>query len=393
MDKGSIIQPGDLRWINLTTYLAVGVVGVLGMGSLAALGTLAAALAGLLFALLCAAFALLYAFATRSQTILRHPHWYFAAQVALFLVLMTLRSPSGAFTFLLFILTIQATIMFPGRVAARWVALFFLLDGLNGILTLDLENALGSILFNTAAYLLVGMLGHSTRQTELARRDNQELVEILQMAQKQLQELAVVDERNRLAREIHDGLGHYLTATTMQIQGARALLESTDAATQAPAALGALGKAETLLQETLADVRRSVQALRATPSESRPLPGAIDDLVAECRAVAGLLTNFELLGTPRPLNPQVELTLYRAAQEGLTNIRKHAQAASVSVVLWYDVDNVGLRVADDGRGIGVAPPQGYGLLGLRERVQIVGGSVHIDSAPGQGCRLEVEIPA
>jgi signal transduction histidine kinase len=115
--------------------------------------------------------------------------------------------------------------------------------------------------------------------------------------------------------------------------------------------------------------------------------------VAECRAAAGLAAQFDLLGTPRPLNPQVELTLYRAAQEGLTNVRKHAQAASVSVVLWYDADKVGLRIADDGQGIGAALSHGYGLLGLRERVLIVGGAVDIDNMPGQGCRLEVEIPA
>jgi len=217
-------------------------------------------------------------------------------------------------------------------------------------------------------------------------------IETLQLVQKQLQELAVVEERNRLAREIHDGLGHYLTATTMQLQGAKALLETTGAALQAPAALGALGKAETLLQEALVDVRRSVRSLRAAPTESHSLPDAIRDLVAECHTAAGLATQFDLHGTPRPLNPQVELTLYRAAQEGLTNVRKHAQAANLSVVLWYADGNVGLRIADDGQGIG-ATLHGYGLLGLRERVQIVGGTAGVDSAPGQGCRLEVEIPA
>jgi signal transduction histidine kinase len=387
MHKGRIIQPSDMRWVNLTGYLAVAVIGVLGAGSLSSPP------ARLLFALLCVAFALVNLIATRTGAIARRPHWYFAAQTLLFVGMMALRPPSDAFIFLLFILTIQASIIFPGRLAVRWIVPFYLLGSSLGFLTLDLENAFGTMLLNSAAFLLVGMLGHSTRQTELARRDNQELVEILQTAQRQLQELAVVEERNRLAREIHDGLGHYLTATTMQIQGAKALLETTGAATQAPDALGALGKAETLLQEALADVRRSVGSLRAVPTESRSLPGAIGDLVAECRTAAGLTTRFDLQGTPRPLNPQVELTLYRAAQEGLTNVRKHAQAASVSVVLWYDAGKVGLRIADDGQGIGAALNNGYGLLGLRERVQIVGGAVGIDSAPGQGCRLEVEIPA
>lgn len=387
MRKVGTIQPGDMRWVNLTTYLAVAVMGALGVGGLTG------PLLRLLFTLLCVGFALVYQIATSTGAIVRRPHWYFAVQALLFLGLLSLGSRSDAFVFLLFILTIQASIIFSGRIAIRWIVLFFLLGSASSFLTLDLENALGTMLFNSTAYLLVGMLGHSIRQAELARRDNQELVEILQTVQKQLQELAVVEERNRLAREIHDGLGHYLTATTMQIQGAKALLESTGAATQAPAALGALGKAEILLQEALSDVRRSVASLRAAPAENRPLPAIIGDLVAECQSVAGLATMFDLRGTPRTLNPQVEITLYRAAQEALTNVRKHAQAANVSVVLWYDAEKVGLRIADDGQGIGEALTQGYGLLGLRERVQIVGGTVGVESAPGHGCRLEVEIPA
>jgi signal transduction histidine kinase len=387
MHKNGMIQLGDMRWVNLTTYLVVVAVGILGVGSLASLPT------RLLFALLCVAFALVSLIATRTGAIARRPHWYFATQALLFLGLVALRSPSDAFTFLPFILTIQASIIFPGRVAARWIVLFFLLGSSLNFLNLEIENAIGAALFSGAAYLLVGMLGHSTRQIELARRDNQELVDILQAAQKQLQELAVVDERNRLAREIHDGLGHYLTATTIQIQGARALIETTGAAAQAPAALDALGKAETLLQEALADVRRSVRALRDAPATRRPLHSAIGELVAECQSDARLEVCYDLLGTPRPLGSQAELTLYRAAQEGLTNVRKHAQAERVQVVLWYDAGKVGLRIVDDGQGIGAAAAHGYGLVGLRERVQIVGGAVGIASEPGQGCKLDVEIPA
>jgi signal transduction histidine kinase len=216
----------------------------------------------------------------------------------------------------------------------------------------DPENAIGSALFNIAVFFLAGMIGHSTRQTELARRANQQLLEELQTAHNQLHDLAVAEERNRLAREIHDGLGHYLTATTMQVQGAKALLENTDAASQAPAALGALGKAEILLQEALADVRRSVAALRAAPTENRPLPAAIGDLVAECQALAGLEAQFDLVGLPRSLHSQIELTLYRVTQEGLTNVRKHAQAGRVEVVLAYDNDKVGLSIVDDCQGMG-----------------------------------------
>ena len=130
-----------------------------------------------------------------------------------------------------------------------------------------------------AVYLFTALFGYAIQTAESARLRNQELLIDLQAAQDKIKDLAVSEERNRLAREIHDGLGHYLTATTMQIQGAKAVLESTGAAAQAPVALGALGKAETLLQEALTDVRRSVAALRITEGDNRPLQETLTDLV------------------------------------------------------------------------------------------------------------------
>ncbi|HRV95543.1 MAG TPA: histidine kinase, partial [Anaerolineae bacterium] len=278
MDKEPILPLTNLRLIHVATYLTAVVIGVLGAGGLTNLP------ARLAFVTLCLAFALVYAVAVRSDNFVRRAHLYFTVQTGLFIGLIALRSPSGAFPFLLFILAIQATIVFPGRVAVRWLAIFYLLASFSEYLMADLENAIGGAIFYIAVFFLAGMIGHSTRRAELTSRFNQELVDVLQTARHQLQELAVVEERNRLARDIHDGLGHYLTATTMQVQGARALLATTDAATQAPTALDALSKAETLLQEALADVRRSVGALRTTPANQKPLPAAIGDLVAECRA-------------------------------------------------------------------------------------------------------------
>ncbi len=382
MRKTVILPLSPIRLINLATYLAVIVVALLGAGSLSALP------ARLAFVLLCLAFALVYAAAVRREDFARWAHWYFVAQTLLFLGLLGLRSPSGAFTFLLFLLAIHATTVFPARLAARWVTLFYLLAGLADFLTNDLENAIGSIIFNIAVFLLAAMIGHSTRQAELARRANRQLIEELQAAQHQLRDLAVAEERNRLAREIHDGLGHYLTATTMQIQGARALLENSGGGDQA---LNALNKAETLLQEALADVRRSVAALRAAPPNSRPLATTLAALVAECREIDGLDAFFELLGEPRPLNSQVELTLYRVVQEGLTNIRKYARACRVEVTLGYDPGRVILTICDDGQGSS-DPGGGFGLVGLRERVQLVGGTLTIDTGPEQGFQLKVEIP-
>ncbi len=202
----------------------------------------------------------------------------------------------------------------------------------------------------------------------------------------QAEELATAKERNRVAREIHDSLGHYLTVINVQIEAARAVMQS-----DRERALDALSKAQTLTQEGLAEVRRSVAALRASPTESRPLPEVVATLVDECRA-SGILTESLVTGTPRPLPPQAELTLYRAAQEGLTNVRKHAHASRADLTLDYsDAARVRLVVQDNGVG-GNGSSGGFGLLGLRERVQLLGGQVRTRTAAGQGFTLEVEVP-
>jgi signal transduction histidine kinase len=199
----------------------------------------------------------------------------------------------------------------------------------------------------------------------------------------QSEELATMRERNRIAREIHDGLGHYLTTIHMQIQAARSILD-----TDRPRAEQTLAKAQQLAHEALGDVRRSVAALRA---ERQPLPTALAEL-AESSDSAGLATTLSIRGTARPLDPQQEQALYRAAQEGLTNVRKHAGAERATLTLDFSLaDRVRLTVADDGRGAN-ATDGGFGLVGLRERVQLVGGSLALETAPGAGLALIVEVP-
>jgi signal transduction histidine kinase len=201
----------------------------------------------------------------------------------------------------------------------------------------------------------------------------------------QAEELATAEERNRLAREIHDGLGHYLTGINMQIQAGRAMLDHDRGV-----ALDALDKAQALAQEGLTEVRRSVAALRASPLDNQSLPQAIEALVNECRA-AGIATGFTIAGGARDLPPQIELALYRAAQEGMTNMRKYAQTSSAEVALDYQ-DRIRLTVSDTGVGTD-DPSGGYGLVGIRERVQMLGGTMRIETAPGEGFALEVEVPA
>jgi signal transduction histidine kinase len=243
------------------------------------------------------------------------------------------------------------------------------------------------------AFVILYML--AGEREKKARAEVERLAAELRQANHQLreyaaqaEELATVQERNRLAREIHDGLGHYLTGIHMQIQAGRAVLDRNR-----EVALDALDKAQSLAQEGLTEVRRSVAALRASPLDNQSLPQAIEALVNECRA-AGIATGYTVHGgEARDLPPQVELALYRAAQEGMTNMRKYAQASSAEVVLDYrDPDRVLLTVSDAGVGTD-DPSGGYGLVGIRERVHMLGGTMRVETAPGEGFTLTVEVPA
>ncbi|HXI56950.1 MAG TPA: ATP-binding protein, partial [Polyangia bacterium] len=135
-------------------------------------------------------------------------------------------------------------------------------------------------------------------------------------------------------------------------------------------------------------VRRSVVALRS-PTADRPLGAALHDLVDETRA-AGIDAQVYLRGTVRPLGPNVEFALYRAAQEALTNVRRHAVARSVQLHLGYEGDHVELRIDDDGRGAS-RMDEGFGLAGVRERIAQVGGTVDVETAASGGFSLRVRV--
>ncbi len=202
----------------------------------------------------------------------------------------------------------------------------------------------------------------------------------------QAEELAAARERNRLAREIHDSLGHYLTVVRVQLEAALAVHERGQGL-----ALDAVRKAQALVGEGLREIRTSIAALRAAPLESRTLCEALLALVSENEA-AGLTVKMEVQGTERKLSAAAGLTLYRAAQEGLTNVRKHAAGAAARLLIDFRGEEaVSLTVSDDGLGA-ESSSGGFGLLGLRERAALLGGSFSIRTAPGRGFTLTLELP-
>ena len=204
-------------------------------------------------------------------------------------------------------------------------------------------------------------------------------------------QLGAVEERNRLAREIHDTLVQELAGVALQLESADALLEGE---AERGRVQHALQRALTQTRASLEEARRSVLDLRAAPLEGRTLAQALAALVEEVRASAGLTIRFTVRGGNRPLPVRVEAGLYRIVREALANVARHAEARQVRVRLMATPDAVRCIVEDDGRGFDPAQaPQGhYGLIGLNERATLLGGRLRLKSTPGRGTRVEVIVP-
>jgi signal transduction histidine kinase len=252
----------------------------------------------------------------------------------------------------------------------------------------------------SCALIFVWLFTEVSVRDRLARLELERLARELEEANMRLresaaqaEELARSRERNRLAREIHDSLGHYLTVVNVQLEAARALVENRGWREQAPDLNAALEKAQTLTRSGLADVRRSVAALRADPMGEKPFLDAVQALIDDNQE-AGLLVSLHWEGAVRPAAPQTELALYRILQEALTNVRKHARASRADVVLEYGGQTVRLEVRDNGVGFSDAEEgeEKFGLRGIRERAELLQGRMEIGTNPGGGVRLMVELP-
>ena len=192
-------------------------------------------------------------------------------------------------------------------------------------------------------------------------------------------------ERLRVARELHDEIGQTLTAVTIQAERA-----ADDDPAQAPNALRGVADA---VRESLDEVRRIARELRPEALDDLGLVNALIALCTRVGAQEGPRVKRELQAALPPLSAEVELVLYRIAQESLTNALRHSDADSATVSLEADTNSVTLRVADDGKGMPVELPRGTaGVAGMRERALLVGGRLTIDSRLGQGTEVRLTIP-
>jgi signal transduction histidine kinase len=197
-------------------------------------------------------------------------------------------------------------------------------------------------------------------------------------------------ERERLAREIHDTLAQGFTSVLLLLEAAETSLESDPTAARRH-----LDRARETVRENLAEARALVAELTPPDLSRTSLPDALQRIVERAGAEPSLLVVLSVTGAPYGLPTETEVALLRAAQEALTNVRRHSGANRADVMLEYRAEGVRLRVCDDGRGFDSTRPNGhgYGLAGMRARAEQIGGLVCIDTAPGRGVEVLVDVPA
>jgi signal transduction histidine kinase len=250
---------------------------------------------------------------------------------------------------------------------------------------------IGFIFTITLSQVLRLLLKQSEQMRLLVDQIQQANTELLAARQKE-KELAIAEERVRMARDLHDGLGHHLTALSIQLQAAEKLVRlNPDLAAES------VHNARGEVQAALKEVRQSVAALRETPVDILNLPQSIEALVEETGRLSVLESSFILLGQPANLTPAAAMTLYRCAQEGLTNVQRHAVGAkTVCVQLAYRADGVQLSVEDDGQLVEENCQEtvgGFGLAGLRERAHLLSGRLECGTRPeGSGFRVAIYLP-
>lgn len=301
----------------------------------------------------------------------------------------------GIYQILFFIISAQAMMILPIGIALLWLLLLAVISGSAFWAVEGFAGGLLTMLVYSGGYLFFGIFGRSLMQAQGARQRSDELLKELQQAHQQLQEyvlqveqLAVAEERNRLAREMHDALGHRLTVAAVQLEGAQRLIPDEP------------GRAEEMIatvreqvRVALAELRQTVATLREPLETGLDFHQALNSLIDEFEGATGLTVNLLIPGDLPPLPDTHRLTLYRTAQEALTNVQRHANAKQVWVQLVAASDSVRLSVGDDGDGFGEdVEGKGYGLRGMHERAAQLGGECFIDTRPGGGGQINITLP-
>jgi signal transduction histidine kinase len=244
--------------------------------------------------------------------------------------------------------------------------------------------------FTPMLFAVVWVIGFSFRTRQLREEQLRARAEHLEREQALTAEVAAGAERSRIARDMHDVIGHHVSVMIVQIQGALAVLD-----TDPGRARLAMTAVETSGRGALGEMRRVLGLLsqHGAPEPLSPQPG-LNDLpaLAGQMRMAGLSTTLRIEGTPPAGGQSVDLTAYRIVQEALTNTVKHAQASRADICVCYRPDAIDVSVSDDGRGCTQPAGIGHGLAGMRERASLYGGTVTAGNGPTGGYRVTAHLP-
>ena len=301
----------------------------------------------------------------------------------------------GIYQILFFIISAQAMMLLPFSGALLWLLLLALISGGAFWAAEGLAGGLLTMIVYSGGYMFFGIFGRSLMQAQLAKQRSDELLTELQQTHQQLQEyvlqveqLAVAEERNRLAREMHDAIGHRLTVSAVQLEGAQRLIEK-----EPHRAEEMVGTVREQVREALTELRQTVATLREPLETGLDLKPALISLIDEFEEATDLTVNLLVPDNLPSLPDSHRLTLYRTAQEALTNVQRHAEAKQVWVQIFADDHSIKLSVGDDGLGFSQNPDsKRFGLRGMQERASQIGGECSLDKRSGGGAQITVTLP-
>jgi signal transduction histidine kinase len=267
------------------------------------------------------------------------------------------------------------------------IAPFVILVGVTGVTSTWEDQVFTDFIFPTAFVLIAWLAGRGVRTRTRLTEELHEAAVQAQEAHEEEVARAAVDERRRIAREMHDVVAHSVSVMVVQAGGARRILDRDPAR-----AIDAAAHIEEVGRAAMAEMRRLLGVLHHS-DERAPQPGMarLGALVERTRA-AGLPVSLSVEGEQRSLPAGKDLAAYRVVQEALTNVTRHAGDATASVDITYAPDTLTVKVEDDGEGAGPSSVPGYGLIGMRERVTALGGRLRAEPGSGGGFSVVAELP-
>jgi signal transduction histidine kinase len=324
-----------------------------------------------------------------------YTHIILAVQTGIVVILSLLPPRLDFYSTLSVTLALQAVYVFSGKTAFRWIGALALVVAVLLLYGQGWSQGLPLVLSNTVAVFMVGAFVVLVRRTEAAHQESQRLLAELQKAHRQLQiytaqaeQLAVVKDRNRLARDLHDSVSQTIFSMRLTTDAVR-ILQQRDPTQVSPQ----LDKLQELAQSALEKMRTLIHELRPSVVAEHGLVPALRHHVTLMERRHGLKVALDISGEPQLSEEEAE-QLYHVAEEALNNVVKHAHTDYATLSLRSENNHVFIKVADKGKGFTqkeIDKDKNVGLSSMRERVESIGGSLIVDSSPGEGTCITIEI--